>query len=38
MYILQFCQKFCLVFDFGIMLTVIQKKVGINYEGNGTKC
>ena len=36
-YILQFCQKFRLVFDFGIRLTVIQKKVGIDYEGNGNK-
>ena len=35
--ILQYCQKFGLVFDFGITLTVIQKKVGID-EGNSNKC
>ena len=36
--ILQFCQKFHWVFHFVISLTVIQKKVGIDYEGNGNKC
>ena len=34
--ILQYCQKSHLVFDLGISLTVIQKKVGID-EGNGNK-
>ena len=37
MKILQYCQKSCLVFDLGIRLTVIRKKVGID-EGNGNKC
>ena len=34
--IFQYCQKSHLVFDFGISLTVIQKKVGID-EGNWSK-
>ena len=27
-----------MVFGFGIKLTVIQEKAGIDYEGNGNKC
>ena len=34
---LKYCQKFRLVFDLGIRLTVIQEQVGID-EGNGNKC
>ena len=36
----QYCQKPCLLFDLGIMLTVIQEKVGIDesYENNCWVC
>ena len=37
MKILRYCQKFRLVFDLGITLTVIQENVGTD-EGNENKC
>ena len=37
MKILRYCQKFRLVFDLGIRLTVIQENVGTD-QGNENKC